>query len=84
MNLPLRLGSATKNRSLMGAGFTKENEMTELTKIETSRLSRGWSERIVMATIIVLLIAVQIAYVAKRSVTFATIAAPAAFGIIAP
>lgn len=58
--------------------------MTELTKIETSNFSRSLSERIAVATILALLIAVQIVYVAKHPVTFTAIEAPAAFGIVAP
>jgi hypothetical protein len=58
--------------------------MSEITKIETSKSHRNTGEQIAVAAILTLLIAVQGMYVAKHSATFATILAPAAFGIIAP
>jgi hypothetical protein len=58
--------------------------MTELTKAETSRVGRSLNERIAAAAIVTLLIAVQMVYVAKHSVSLAAIVAPATFGIIAP
>ena len=57
--------------------------MTEITKIEAPG-SKSSGERTGVALILALLVAVQVLYVAKHSVTFAAIVAAAPFGIVAP
>lgn len=57
--------------------------MSDLMKIETSRAGRG-AGLLLVPTIVILLIALQMTYILKYSVTFGTILASAPFGIIAP
>jgi len=58
--------------------------MSELAKIQTSQVRQSFGEQFAVATIVVLLIAVQAIFIAKHPVTLNVAAAPAALGVTAP